>query len=244
MKVTALFLKISAMAVALVLAAGSSQAADPVQTLPNMQAQKQPSLVQPQVKKYEPARQAQRPPSSVPAAPAGLKAVSPMGTQVILTWKDMSTNEQSFDIERKAGGGSFVPWITNVIPNLTTFTDTKVNLNTTYTYRIRAFNARGYSPYSNEATVTVKLPATAGEIIQCPELKKGFLTCTIQSPVPPGWKALDDGAKVDYVFNSASDFLGNVICVYGTPVGTVRLTRPAPQGKTCKAIDQKYFLCQ
>jgi hypothetical protein len=244
MKETARLLRISAMAFVMAFAAGSSWAADAVQTLPDMQAPKQPTLVQPQIKKYEPAKQTQRVPSSVPAAPAGLKAVSPMGTEVILTWKDMSANEQSFDIERKTGRGGFIPWITNVAPNLTTITDTKVDLNTTYTYRIRAFNTRGYSPYSNEETVAVKLPATAGEIIQCPELKKGFLTCTIQSPVPPGWKAMDDGASVDYIFNSASDFLGTVTCVYGTPAGTVRLTRPAPQGKTCKAIDKKYFICQ
>jgi len=244
MKKTAQLLRIGTMAIILAFTASSLSAADAVGTSPDAQAPQKPSLIQPQIKKYEPAANKKRTLYSVPAAPAGLKAVSPMGTQVILTWKDMSTNEESFDIERKTGGGSFVPWITNIIPDLTTITDTKVDLNTTYTYRIRAFNTRGYSPYSNEATVTVKLPATSGEIIQCPELKKGFMTCTIQPPIPPGWKAMDDGVKTDFVFNSASDFLGTVTCVYSTPLGTVRLTRPVPAGKTCKAVDQKYFICQ
>ena len=79
--------------------------------------------------------------------------VSLQGTTALLTWKDNSTGETGFKIERKSPGGVFVE-IATVISNQTTYTDTGLKSGKTYVYRIRAFNAFANSAYSNEAFVT------------------------------------------------------------------------------------------
>lgn len=242
MKETTQLLKISVVAVIIVLAANYSWAADKVKTVQNVQAPSRTSAVEPPIKVFAPASQSQ---SSVPVDPTGLTAVCPLGTQVILTWKDMSSNELNFEMERRTGNGSFEKHLTGIQPNITTVTDKKVDQNTTYTYRIHAWNQSGFSPYSNEATVTIKLPATAGEIIQCPAIGQGKLKYMVYSAsVPQGWNAPDYASTVKFVFNSASVLTNALICSFSTPVGTASITRAWPSGKTCKAIDGKYFICE
>lgn len=87
-------------------------------------------------------------------APSGLTA-TPSGTQVTLSWTDNSTIEDGFKIERQTGGtGSFVQ-IGTVGVNVTNFTDTTPVADTTYTYRVRAYNSAADSAYSNTATASM-----------------------------------------------------------------------------------------
>src|SRR4030065_2552666 len=73
----------------------------------------------------------------IPAAYAG---------QNVLTWTDNASNEQNFNIERKAeacaGGGAFVPLAT-VGLDIVTFTDLAVSEGVTYCYRVNASNVAG-----------------------------------------------------------------------------------------------------
>ena len=96
-----------------------------------------------------------------PAPPTNLVATAsppPLGqTQVVLTWQDATNDATSFKIEREVGSGFFNQ--IDVVPATTlTYTDNdKGQLlipNTNYTYRVRATNAIGDSPYSNDAGVT------------------------------------------------------------------------------------------
>jgi hypothetical protein len=64
-------------------------------------------------------------------------------------------DEDGYVIERATGQnwtqvGSVGP---GYGPYFQTFTDTTVQANKTYTYRVRAFNILGFSPYSNTASV-------------------------------------------------------------------------------------------
>lgn len=86
----------------------------------------------------------------MPTPPGGLAAAS--GRQVILSWTDAATNEAGFAIERGRDGSSFAE-IGRTGANATAYTDTGLEANTTYWYRVRAFNAAGYSAYSNTARV-------------------------------------------------------------------------------------------
>ncbi len=88
-----------------------------------------------------------------PAAPSGLGASALSGTRVRLTWTDNSSNEQGFAIERKTSSTSYVE-ITRVGAGTATYEDTTVSQGSSYTYRVRAYNASGYSSYSGEANVT------------------------------------------------------------------------------------------
>lgn len=95
----------------------------------------------------------------VPLPPTDLSAKIFSKDQIDLTWKDISTNENGFKIERKIGSGIFME-IGTTSKDVTTFSDSKVSLNTNYTYRVFSYNKAGNSStYSNEAQVkTLNVP--------------------------------------------------------------------------------------
>ncbi|HQI42444.1 MAG TPA: T9SS type A sorting domain-containing protein, partial [Ignavibacteriaceae bacterium] len=98
--------------------------------------------------------------AQVPAAPSNLTAAADTFA-VLLNWVDNSSNELGFKIERKNGDSTSVdPFveIDSVGVNATSYNDLGRTPNTTYTYRVRAFNQIGYSPYSNEVTATTIIP--------------------------------------------------------------------------------------
>jgi hypothetical protein len=75
--------------------------------------------------------------------------------QLTLTWRDNSTNENGFIIERKpATGGTYVP-VAQVGQNDTSYIDVNVEAGSRYCYRVQSFNNDGASTYSNEACGSV-----------------------------------------------------------------------------------------
>ncbi len=94
---------------------------------------------------------------TLPAAPQDLSALGTSSTSVSLRWSDNSTNEEGFKVERMTEGGSFIEIGTAPV-NSTHFADSGLTTGTTYYYRVRAYNATGYSSYSNEEKV--KLTST------------------------------------------------------------------------------------
>jgi hypothetical protein len=95
-----------------------------------------------------------------PPAPAALAAKAPSPQQVELTWTGGSPDVTAFAIWRKVGGGEFQRY-SGVTGSVTRFMDRQVSANTTYTYRVRANGPGGISAWSNEATVTPRLPPPA-----------------------------------------------------------------------------------
>jgi len=90
-------------------------------------------------------------PASVPPAPTGLTATAVSSSQINLVWTDNSSLEDGFKIERSLNGGSWTQ-IATVGRNVTGFASTGLAANKTYSYRIRAYNILGNSPYSNTAS--------------------------------------------------------------------------------------------
>jgi len=87
-----------------------------------------------------------------PNAPSNLVA-GPLGGGVHLTWTDNSTNEETFEIERREGSAAFAT-IDSVPFNADLYHDSNVTIGNTYSYRVRATFATGVSAYSNEASTT------------------------------------------------------------------------------------------
>jgi len=88
-----------------------------------------------------------------PATPTSLMATAVSKSQINLTWSDISNNEGGFKIERCQGVNcSNFTQIAQVSQNATTFSNTGLLKNTSYSYRVRAFNASGNSAYSNTAS--------------------------------------------------------------------------------------------
>ncbi|MDC8453561.1 MAG: fibronectin type III domain-containing protein, partial [Candidatus Nitrosotalea sp.] len=101
---------------------------------------------------------------TVPQFPTGLTATVASSTQINLSWSAPTDNGGSpitgYTIERSSDSGT--TWSTissNTRSTATTFSDTSLVPNTTYTYRVSAINVVGTSSTSNttSATTTIQL---------------------------------------------------------------------------------------
>ncbi|MEC4749602.1 N,N-dimethylformamidase beta subunit family domain-containing protein [Methylomicrobium sp. Wu6] len=92
--------------------------------------------------------------NTVPLAPSALTATAASSTQINLSWTDNATNENGFKIERCQGAGcSTFAQIATLGSNITAYADTTgLTPNTSYSYRMVAYNGIGNSAYSNAAT--------------------------------------------------------------------------------------------
>ncbi len=95
--------------------------------------------------------------------PTNLAATAVSTSQINLSWSDNSQAEDGYKIERKLVGGADFVQIATVGTNVKTFSDIGLSANTTYIYRVRAFNTvAGNSGYSNVADATTLQGATGG----------------------------------------------------------------------------------
>lgn len=91
---------------------------------------------------------------TLPLPPSALTAAAISQTQINLSWTGNTTNGSGFKIERKPIGGTY-SLIAQVGPSPLTYSDsTGLSANTTYSYRVKTYNAGGDSSYSNEASET------------------------------------------------------------------------------------------
>lgn len=90
-------------------------------------------------------------PNDVPAAPTELVACSSGPTSLALTWKDNSSDEEGFRIERSTDGSVFTE-IGTVSADSAIFNSANLNIFTVYYYRVIAYNSSGDSEASNVAS--------------------------------------------------------------------------------------------
>lgn len=98
-----------------------------------------------------------------PAAPANLSAIAFSEEWINMTWSDLSNNEAGFKVERCQGTTAFcaanpAAWgeIATVGANIDYYGDMGLPSQTTFSYRVRAFNVTAHSAYSNVSTATTK----------------------------------------------------------------------------------------
>jgi hypothetical protein len=100
-------------------------------------------------------------PDDVPKAPTNLTASrsggNPKNQRVTLTWKDASTNESGFTVQRATDSTFTSNLTTTTLPaNTTSSVDSSLKRSTTYWYRVYAFNGIGASPFSNVVSISTK----------------------------------------------------------------------------------------
>lgn len=93
--------------------------------------------------------------------PAGLTATPVTSFQINISWQDNSMAEAGYQIEWSVNGVNFTP-LTVVPANTTTYTHGGLIEATKLWYRVRAYNASGYSEYSNTASETTLLTPPTG----------------------------------------------------------------------------------
>ena len=89
-----------------------------------------------------------------PVAPSGLSAEQNGDDKVDLSWTDNSSDELGFKIERLPEDGDRYLQIATVGAGVTTYTDGGLPDETTYSYRVRAFNEAADSDYADSSDVT------------------------------------------------------------------------------------------
>ncbi|NVO20851.1 MAG: DNRLRE domain-containing protein [Bacteroidetes bacterium] len=139
--------------------------------------------------------------STTPAAPSNLSATAFSSGHVDLSWTDNSDSETGFRVERKTGSGTYGE-IAVVGSNVASYSDLTTSANTTYTYRVRAYNTFGNSDYSNEASVTTPAPPPL------PLAPTGLVVTPVsQTQLDLGWvdaSSNEEGFKIERKTGSGS----------------------------------------
>jgi len=108
-------------------------------------------------------------PEPIPSAPSNLTVVANSSTQIELSWQDNSNNEERFYLYRKSASNSTLSGslansdysqIGYAGANSSGAYDTGVNPETTYWYKVTAWNDSGESGFSNEASATTPAEQT------------------------------------------------------------------------------------
>lgn len=81
-------------------------------------------------------------------APSQLTVSKSTSTNITLNWKDNSSFEKGFSVERSTGGNSGYTEIHRTVRNVTSWTDVSVDTLQVYRYRVRAFSDSNISTYS------------------------------------------------------------------------------------------------
>jgi phosphodiesterase/alkaline phosphatase D-like protein len=144
------------------------------------------------------------PTATVPASPSGLSATPVSSSQIGLTWTDNSNNEDGFGIERSLSPSSGFAQIATVGANVSSYANTGLSPNTTYYYRVRAYNAAGNSGYSNTAS------ATTQSALSPPAAPSGLSASAVSSSqIDLAWadnSSNEGGFKVERSLSSTSGF--------------------------------------
>jgi FtsP/CotA-like multicopper oxidase with cupredoxin domain len=101
-------------------------------------------------------------PPTVPADPTNLSASAVSSSQINLSWTDNATDESSYVVERSSGGSAF-SFLAAMSADITSYSDTGLLAETTYSYRVNASNGAGDSGYSNTASAKTQADNGGGD---------------------------------------------------------------------------------
>jgi serine protease AprX len=131
---------------------------------------------------------------SAPAAPTNVVATAQSSTQINVSWSDVAT-ETGYKVQRSATGTSGWSQIGTTTAGVTSFTNTGLSANTTYYYRVIAFNNAGDSPPSNVASAKT-------------------LADTVAPTTPTNLKAANGKLKITLTWNASTDAGGSGLAGY------------------------------
>lgn len=171
-----------------------------------------------------------------PAVPGGLEVTALSDTEIRLDWSDDADNEEEYRIEREEVGAElvsgpqvsgpqavFVPLVT-LGPNTTTYTDTGLDPEASFRYRVQACNGNGCSELTSEVEATT----FAALVITTTSLPDGALDVPYDQTLghtggdgPPAWD-LAEGALPEGLELSVDGEISGTPTEHGTFDFTVR----------------------
>ncbi|HUT65436.1 MAG TPA: fibronectin type III domain-containing protein [Spirochaetota bacterium] len=92
---------------------------------------------------------------TAPSAPEGLEAFVRSDSAIALAWRDMSDNEDGFNIELSENGTDY-KFVDTVAPNVSEYIVEGLPANTQFWFRVNAFNAEGKSDYCDPVSATTQ----------------------------------------------------------------------------------------
>jgi hypothetical protein len=116
--------------------------------------------------------------TTAPTAPSNLVATAASGTQINLTWSDNSNNESGFIVLRQTGSSGGFTQIGVTAANATTYSDSGLTPNTTYTYEVEATNNIGTSATSNTSAATTPIAPQTPTNAQATIITSSSITMT------------------------------------------------------------------
>jgi len=137
-----------------------------------------------------------------PTSPSALILKELTGDAVVLSWNDNSENEKGFMLERKGGTTTTYVERARISANQKTFSDDDIQPESTYEYRVYAYNEAGNSGYANTLVVNT-LPSL-------PEKPTNLISeVTASSKIKLSWQDNadnEDGFKVFRSENNENNF--------------------------------------
>ncbi len=161
----------------------------------------------------------------VPRAPDQLQGSATNICSVDLTWRDRSSTEEGFVVQRSNLPTGVFLNIQTLAPDSESFTDTDTENNNTYYYRIRAFNGAG-EVFSNVAMVTVSVILNGGTIAADQEICPGGDPALIVNSLSPSggsnnWSYQWQSRIVPAIFTNIPGATG---ITYNPPAGAIFTT--------------------
>ncbi|MFA5859874.1 MAG: fibronectin type III domain-containing protein, partial [Elusimicrobiota bacterium] len=116
---------------------------------------------------------------TIPTPPSNFQAIAVSSLQISISWTDNSNTETGFKLERSTDMGSIYTLLSTLATNTTSYIDQGLDIETTYYYRVKAYNIAGDSEYSN-TTYAVTLPSipTAPDSLQAVSISSTRINLT------------------------------------------------------------------
>ncbi len=97
---------------------------------------------------------------AAPSMPGQLTISSPTISSLQLAWTDTSSNESGFHVYRSTNGGAYT-LVGNLTAGVTSFSDTGLASNTTYSYKVASWNAAGETSTTAASGTTLVVAPSA-----------------------------------------------------------------------------------